>query len=488
MGSPLPPPVAQMGAPYYHNQGQTLPHPGHVYPNVTSDPNGQNMRFALPVNDSRVMSGGRHKKEIKRRTKTGCLTCRKRRIKCDEQHPACRNCQKSKRECLGYDPIFKNNPGPAAIQPAPSSAPPQPVATITSGGNPYGNQPQMTGYGAPPTMPAYDPALTGAVSSPNTVAQPYDYTSAIDPSLEAAGPPPTAPTTAQLLKTAPAKRWTVAELLAIGGPPPEPLPPNSDATQSPAVIDEAKHLYYSIYAPGLESFLESKWFSVKGGTQLLIDKAVLEQFAVLLQQFAKTTNQNDPKEMAYTSSVEARIIWALAGMVKAGSAVAPKPAVKPVVPPSDDPVEAALRLEIFESLLTGEVAPGNALTRPVQGGNDPHKIREIEFWYTLAEFVAIDYENAAACKQIDETLSQLRNLLDGRENRDVLYSIAVVRAIGHRVSEYLETETPLHLDESDNRSKLVVAKKFVIDEANGNGTTNIIRRFCELAGRTWGHK
>ena len=28
-----------------------------------------------------MMSGGRHKKEIKRRTKTGCLTCRKRRIK-----------------------------------------------------------------------------------------------------------------------------------------------------------------------------------------------------------------------------------------------------------------------------------------------------------------------------------------------------------------------------------------------------------------------
>lgn len=29
----------------------------------------------------RQISGGRHKKEIKRRTKTGCLTCRKRRIK-----------------------------------------------------------------------------------------------------------------------------------------------------------------------------------------------------------------------------------------------------------------------------------------------------------------------------------------------------------------------------------------------------------------------
>ena len=41
------------------------------------------MRYALPPQpvDARQMSGGRHKKEIKRRTKTGCLTCRKRRIK-----------------------------------------------------------------------------------------------------------------------------------------------------------------------------------------------------------------------------------------------------------------------------------------------------------------------------------------------------------------------------------------------------------------------
>ncbi|KAK9434351.1 hypothetical protein V1505DRAFT_359891 [Lipomyces doorenjongii] len=50
-------------------------------------------------------------KEIKRRTKTGCLTCRKRRIKCDERHPICFNCAKSKRVCLGYDPVFKAQRG-----------------------------------------------------------------------------------------------------------------------------------------------------------------------------------------------------------------------------------------------------------------------------------------------------------------------------------------------------------------------------------------
>ncbi|ODQ55436.1 hypothetical protein SAICODRAFT_5383 [Saitoella complicata NRRL Y-17804] len=41
-------------------------------------------------------------KPVKKRTKTGCMTCRKRRIKCDETKPTCRNCAKSKRACEGY--------------------------------------------------------------------------------------------------------------------------------------------------------------------------------------------------------------------------------------------------------------------------------------------------------------------------------------------------------------------------------------------------
>lgn len=73
-GPPLPPPITQQ---YY--PGHTLPSPQQM--NVTSDPT-QHLRYPLPPPpDGRIMSGGRHKKEIKRRTKTGCLTCRKRRIK-----------------------------------------------------------------------------------------------------------------------------------------------------------------------------------------------------------------------------------------------------------------------------------------------------------------------------------------------------------------------------------------------------------------------
>lgn len=43
-----------------------------------------------------------HNPKIRKRTKTGCLTCRKRRIKCGEERPTCRNCAKSKRHCEGY--------------------------------------------------------------------------------------------------------------------------------------------------------------------------------------------------------------------------------------------------------------------------------------------------------------------------------------------------------------------------------------------------
>ena len=71
MGSAMPPNMNQ-----YYGQGQ--------YPPPTSDPNAP-VRYPIPP-DGRQMSGGRHKKEIKRRTKTGCLTCRKRRIKVCRQH------------------------------------------------------------------------------------------------------------------------------------------------------------------------------------------------------------------------------------------------------------------------------------------------------------------------------------------------------------------------------------------------------------------
>ncbi|KAK4165898.1 adhesion and hyphal regulator 1 [Cladorrhinum sp. PSN259] len=39
-----------------------------------------------------------------RRTRSGCYTCRSRRVKCDETHPICERCRKGKRDCLYPEP------------------------------------------------------------------------------------------------------------------------------------------------------------------------------------------------------------------------------------------------------------------------------------------------------------------------------------------------------------------------------------------------
>lgn len=255
-----------------------------------------------------------------------------------------------------------------------------------------------------------------------------------------------------------------------------------------ATIDEIKHLWLSIYVNGLESFLESRFYYTDGLEYLLKDKIVMEQFAILLNQFAKATPDN-PAEMLYTASIEGRVVWSLACLVRSAAEVAsatPAPPRLDGIPPAEDPIEAAARLAVFENLVTSQIAEGNSLTKPPTTG-DYHKLREMEFWFHLGHFVTLRLHDndPGSAKEVDETLAALRSLLDGRENRDVLYSIAIVRAIGQRVSEYVESEAPLHLDEQDTRSKLMVAKRFVRDEGNGAGTTNVIRRFCELASRPW---
>lgn len=78
-------PASMNGAPMQQHQ-PPYPPPTYQYQNgaLQQAVMPSNGRFPLPPQpplDSRQMSGGRHKKEIKRRTKTGCLTCRKRRIK-----------------------------------------------------------------------------------------------------------------------------------------------------------------------------------------------------------------------------------------------------------------------------------------------------------------------------------------------------------------------------------------------------------------------
>ena len=50
-------------------------------------------------------------KSAKGRSKTGCITCRRRKKKCDETKPACLHCQKNNVHCEGYPPKDYWKPG-----------------------------------------------------------------------------------------------------------------------------------------------------------------------------------------------------------------------------------------------------------------------------------------------------------------------------------------------------------------------------------------
>ena len=64
------------------------------------------------------------------RSRSGCLTCKTRRLKCDEALPACARCIKAKLQCGGYLPaVFETKPSPGSLREVPKlqALAPQPV-------------------------------------------------------------------------------------------------------------------------------------------------------------------------------------------------------------------------------------------------------------------------------------------------------------------------------------------------------------------------
>lgn len=58
-----------------------------------------------------------------RRTRTGCITCRKRRVKCDERRPVCSRCETANFVCEGYKPPRRAAGSPALSTPSPKAGP-----------------------------------------------------------------------------------------------------------------------------------------------------------------------------------------------------------------------------------------------------------------------------------------------------------------------------------------------------------------------------
>lgn len=276
------------------------------------------------------------------------------------------------------------------------------------------------------------------------------------------------------------KAVNVEDLYMIGGVDP-PTPKPMEAI-TPEVYKHVEYVYMTEYAKGFDQVLETTWYNSRG---LLGDTEQTEMFAGMLERI-RNVKENDYDAMRMLPSTEAKAVWSLMTiprrlLQKSTTGAFPSRAVSN----DDELVEVNNRVAILEKLLTGQVLEVNPL--PPQPTPTGHTGRQRKFWHLLGQFVSIP--PTEGLQVAESVLSQIRQVLDELEGRDVLYSIAIVRHIGAQVVDFPAVlDGPYHGPGNaiEEKTKLRVAKKFIEDEAAGKGTTQVIQRLCGMAVRSWG--
>lgn len=271
----------------------------------------------------------------------------------------------------------------------------------------------------------------------------------------------------------------VEEIIGLLGP----MPDVQAVTLTDDLFKEIVRVYHEVYVQGLNNFFETEWFQHKDQSGMFTfpnEPGVVNVFAAFLHMIQRT-QPNNHAAMVSSGVLEARLIWALATLPYVLCPAASNAAATMLPHPADG-IEARNRVLVIQTLLNGDSLMDNPLARPT---NDPQSLRnrEFQFWYTLAEYLRCgDDRSPAMMGKKDEQLGHLRRLLDGRENRDLLYSIAIARDLSPLVEPGYEHSVPQHHDESNPKNKLFVASNFIRQEAQvAGGTTNVVRRLSEIA-------
>jgi hypothetical protein len=437
-------------------------------------------------------------------------------LQCDEAHPSCRNCAKSKRDCLGYDPIFKPQPGPPQIQPAPNASahqtsspvPAPPISAPYSAQVPQGYAPAATaGYPPPPSasVPAHpqhdnfnssaiDPAL--AAADPVMHGQPpyngvhalrgspYSSTASDAPPLKGGLLQVSSTCPTQLLTPKAGKPLNISDIFSIAHHNPPEVPPRPTSIP-PELDEEFAAIFAKDYIQGLDIMLETKWFSTDSNAlnRLFANRALHEEAIFFTETVKYRTSASD---MSGVFSQEARLIWHMLESCKH-----PDPVMNGTngTAHTDDDLalkEVRLRFDILEALLTNQNLDSNPLRSIAYPMNLPDQKRaELDFWEQLGEFVVHADSDSAPPGAADYALGRMRNVLMAHEVRDAIYSIAIARHAGNRVRGF-PNALPTVVDQNpeSDLTKLNVAMSFISHECR-SGTQQVIARLCDMAMLSW---
>ena len=365
----------------------------------------------------------------------------------------------------------------------------------------------------------------------------------------------------RICSSAAGKPAKIEDVLSVGaGYPPPPVPPVA-ADLSATQRAELSQLWSTVYGPALDKFLETRWFAQRGLAHLSRDAGLTARYFALVGRFGITASTNFHENLV-TNSLEAHVIWDTMLLARQVAAqVASTHDGDAVTDAHEGVVDVARRVEILEALLTNtHLDPATLATlaadpaTPTEGpaaaagatagaATPTDKTafqgqlakRERDFWRLVARFTTLTTDPAAPqptpttastadgkpdpapAQQADALLGEMRVLLDSRENRDVLYSMAVVRHLGMQVqhggpsgsgaggggSGSGAAEAKVEAEgvadgngkppptsggagaEDEPREKVRVAREFLQYEASGRGTTQVVQRMCGAAVMSW---
>ena len=314
-------------------------------------------------------------------------------------------------------------------------------------------------------------------------------------------------------------------LLANGIPPPQvPSIPLSKER-----IDEIMTVYDEVYAPAIDKFLETNWFTLISRPYLLSDTRLLELFSALVDQYnlpPPTTSQYYPT-FAATQSLEAHLVWALMLLCRAASQNhqpfaangtsyddSDQQALTPKSELAENLKLAISRVQILESLVTNEYletplppSPKNMLKDDIRGTPDqsngarpsptpalPSQLtfNSQSFWHSLNRVLKIHEDSTTTDKAFDDTLATSRKYLEMKENRDVLYSVAVARVFGKRLSTWWPNMLDQIPHNPETQAQGIEAPAQALRTAKGfmetemvKGTNQVVQRVAGWVVRSW---
>ena len=269
-------------------------------------------------------------------------------------------------------------------------------------------------------------------------------------------------------------------------------------------IEAIQAIYQTTYAPGLDKLLETQWFSEKGFSNLVSDTNLLADFG----SYIGAVHSISTTAVTLLAAIETRLVWSLLCMCRTSSGIPVANHVTGIRGVSSFRDEEALvcvpRLDVLEALITGEsLAPNQpgkiSIESPASCGSSrlgqQLKGRELDFWHTIGQYLGVPpiSESTVAAEDhepdpfllAEALVAHCRSLLDTFENRDVIYSILVLRHLGERwAGSTPESSTEPELLKA--QQDWVVARGFLEAQAEGRGSTNpVISRFCSMALRAW---